>query len=81
MQSFCGRTNPVLFALLSQTCLSGDDMCSCLHFFLDSAFPFRGDKEDKQKAIEIAEAQGGKSKRMPRDVKQKLAKVARLAVS
>ncbi|OAE29286.1 hypothetical protein AXG93_3102s1120 [Marchantia polymorpha subsp. ruderalis] len=43
------------------------------------SFPFRGDKEDKQKAIEIAEAQGGKSKRMPRDVKQKLAKVARLA--
>ncbi|KAL2642552.1 hypothetical protein R1flu_010139 [Riccia fluitans] len=43
------------------------------------SFPFRGDKEEKMRAIEVAEAEGGKSKRMPREVKQKLAKVARLA--
>ncbi|KAL3696021.1 hypothetical protein R1sor_010097 [Riccia sorocarpa] len=42
-------------------------------------FPFSGNKVEKMRAIEMAELHGGKSKRMPREVKQKLAKVARLA--
>lgn len=44
--------------------------------WLYTAFPLTG---DRQEAIEKAES-AGKSKRLPREVKQKLAKVARLAV-